>query len=670
MTISKHLQTLEKALLFGFLFLFPLIFFPGFNNAFTTAKILLLAIVTGLFLLSKAAKVVIDRKITLTGSNFDTSMFLLVVGYLLSLIIISPNKIEALVDPVRGALLVALFVILILAAPKNKTVVIQASLISLVITLLFSIFSYFGMLSFLPQEWQFINTKGFSFWGNLIAQSVYAGFFLALAFGELREQEKKASSAHPVGSATPLPSAKHTPLASSGVLNLLFIVSLLTLVTSAYVMLKEVKPQFFPLSASWQISVDTLKDSRNALFGVGPANYAALYTRSKPLYINSSPLFWGASVEYSRSAILHIFTEAGLLGLAALVLIGFQLYRSAKKQRFGLPLLVLFISGLLLPMNQAFWMLLFLSIYLLKQDKEPRKFDLKELDLFAYATGLIVIIFVLVAGFFYSRVIASEYYLGQSVLAAQKNQVQQVYDFQARAITSNPYNKAARNAFIQTNLVLANSLAQKKKPNETDQQQYTQLIQQAITNARDAVTLNPFQADAWANLAEVYRYLLGQVKEADAWTIASYQRAIGGDPRNPNYYFNLGTVYYSLGNYDEAIRFFEQAISLKPDIANYYYNLAYAHYQSKNYVKAVNALEATLQYTEKDTDDYKKVKKELNEFRAQLPPDTQKSSEEEKLNPETLSQPETLPTGQPEIELPENSAPPTISLTPEPTPKP
>ena len=666
MTISKNLKTLEKALLFGFFFLFPLVFFPGINNAFITTKILLLAVFSAAFLLIKAVRVVVERKITLKGSNFDTSLFLLAVSYLLSVIVISPNKVEALVDPIRGALLISLFVIMILAAPKNKELVLKASFFSLLVTLIMSVVSYFGMLKFLPQSWQFVNTKGFSFWGNLINQAVYAGFFLALAFGQLREHEGKKTASQTVGSATLLNSQKSSPIANLRLLNMLFVVGLLTFVISLYTLLKDVKPQLFPLSTSWQISVDTLKNSRNAFLGVGPANYLALYTRSKPQNVNTSPIFWNANVEFSRSAILHLFTEVGLLGLAAFLLISYQLYRGAQKQKMLLPLGVLMISALLLPMSQTFWLLLFLSVYLLKETKEPRKFDLKELDIFAYATGLVIAILVVVAGFFYSRVIASEYYLGQSIWAAQNNQVQRVYELQANAITSNPYNKAARNAFIQTNLVLANSLAQKKKPNETDQQQYTQLIQQAIANARDVVTLNPLQADAWANLAEVYRYLLGQVKEADVWTIASYQRTIAADPNNPNYYFNLGTVHYGLGNYDEAIRFFEQAVALKPDIANYYYNLAYAHYQKQDFVKAVNALEATLQYVEKDTDDYKKVKKELVEFRANLPEEAETAQTE--LNPETLSEPETLPTGQPEIELPKESAPPTVSITPEATP--
>jgi len=657
MNILKNLQTLEKGLLFGTFFLFPLIFFPGFANAFATAKILLLALIAAILLIIKAVHIVIEKKIVLRGSKFDTALFLLVVGYLLSVIIVSPNKVEALIDPNRGALIVALLMILALISPKDKILALKASLAALGVGLVASVLSYFSLLGFLPQSLSFINTKGFNFWGNILSQIIYVGFFLALAFDQLRDAHIKDSA-----NATLLPEEKKQPKAGPGLLNLIFVIGLLSLVINLYTLLKDIKPQFFPLAESWQISVDTLKNSRSALFGVGPANYFSLYTRSKPMAVNASPVYWNANVEYSRSALLHVFTEAGLVGIIALGLILLQLYRTARTQKMGLAIGALILAGVIFPISQAYWFLIFAAVYLLKEDKEPRKFDLKELDIFAYATSVAIVVLVLTGFFFYSKVVASDYHLGQSSIAAQNNQVQQVYELQVKAITSNPYNKSARNAFIQTNLALANALAQKEKPTEEDKQQYTQLIQQAITNARDAVTLNPQQADAWANLATVYQFLLGQVEDADSWTVASWQQAMAADPRNPAYYFSLGSAYYGLGNFEEASRFFEQAISLKSDMANYYYNLAYANYQKKDYVRAVNALEATLQYVKKGTDDYKKVNGELTEFKKMLP--ATQAQDNQELQPETLSQPETIPSGQPTIELPEDSAPPAISPTP------
>ena len=191
MNILKNLQTLEKGLLFGTFFLFPLIFFPGFANAFATAKILLLALIAAILLIIKAVHIVIEKKIVLRGSKFDTALFLLVVGYLLSVIIVSPNKVEALIDPNRGALIVALLMILALISPKDKILALKASLAALGVGLVASVLSYFSLLGFLPQSLSFINTKGFNFWGNILSQIIYVGFFLALAFDQLRDAHIK-----------------------------------------------------------------------------------------------------------------------------------------------------------------------------------------------------------------------------------------------------------------------------------------------------------------------------------------------------------------------------------------------------------------------------------------------------------------------------------------------
>ena len=652
MEISKTLKQTERALLFVTFFLFPLLLVPSFTNIFAVPKLMLLASVASILLLIKAVRVVIERKIEVKSSKFDSALFLLALSYLLSVIIISPNKVEALLDPNRGALLVVLMVVLAVTLPKDKKLMGVASLSALGVMLLGTVASYFSLLGFLPKTLAFINTKGFNFLGNLLNQIMFAGFYLAMAFEQLRESDVKGS--------TPVAQKEN----QGGFLNLLFLASLLTVVVSSFVLLKDLKPQFFPLAESWEISVDVLKNPKNAIFGVGPANYLSLYTRTKPMTINANATLWNANIEYSRSAALHFFSEVGLLGLVALGLILFNLWHTGRKQKLTLAMIVFGIWTLLFPLSQTYLFMLLTLVYLLREDKEVRKFDLKDLDLFAYATALVLVVIVAAFGYFYGRAIFSDYLVAKSFVAASENKAQDVYDSQLRAIQMNPFSQTARSAFIQTNMVLANSLAQKQKPTDEDKQQYSQLIQQAITNARDTVTLNPAQATNWAALGSVYQTLLGQAEGASEWTIASYQRAIAIDPRNPGYYFSLGSVYYALGNFEEASGFFTQAIALKNDIPNYYYNLAWSEYQKKNFAKAVNAMETAMQFTQKGTNDYKKVKAELAEFKKKLPAETE--TQNTQVQPETLSQPTTVPTGQPTIELPENSAPPTVTEAPQP----
>ncbi|MEK9179513.1 MAG: tetratricopeptide repeat protein, partial [Patescibacteria group bacterium] len=215
-----------------------------------------------------------------------------------------------------------------------------------------------------------------------------------------------------------------------------------------------------------------------------------------------------------------------------------------------------------------------------------------------------------------------------------------------------------RFSFSKTNLLIANNMSQKLKLSDTEKQTIATLVQQAISEAKTLVTLNNKKATYWANLGEVYRNVLLLAQGADAWAISSYQRSLALDPNNPNYYFNLGSIYYVLGNYDESIRFFEQAAALKPNIPNFMYNLSWALFQKKDYLKAVNSMEAAVKLVDSKTDDYKKAKKELEEFKAMLPKEEAKTTEKQ-LKPETLSVPAPAASVTPQIKLPKDNEPPT-----------
>ena len=88
----------------------------------------------------------------------------------------------------------------------------------------------------------------------------------------------------------------------------------------------------------------------------------------------------------------------------------------------------------------------------------------------------------------------------------------------------------------------------------------------------------------------IYRNIINVASGADGWTVAAYRQAITRDPNNPILRLNLGGIYYSAKNYNEASRSFADAISLKPDWANAYYNLSYALYQDKQYVDSYLAM--------------------------------------------------------------------------------
>ena len=61
--------------------------------------------------------------------------------------------------------------------------------------------------------------------------------------------------------------------------------------------------------------------------------------------------------------------------------------------------------------------------------------------------------------------------------------------------------------------------------------------------------------------------------------IWNFQKAINLDSESPNFHYNLGLVYFEIGNYNESIESFKLVQNLVPNQTDTYYNLALAHYK-------------------------------------------------------------------------------------------
>jgi hypothetical protein len=59
-------------------------------------------------------------------------------------------------------------------------------------------------------------------------------------------------------------------------------------------------------------------------------------------------------------------------------------------------------------------------------------------------------------------------------------------------------------------------------------------------------------------LADIYRNLVNSVNDAQNWAIASYAQAIRTNPVTPVLRVDLGGLFYSLGNYENAIDQFKR----------------------------------------------------------------------------------------------------------------
>jgi tetratricopeptide (TPR) repeat protein len=341
------------------------------------------------------------------------------------------------------------------------------------------------------------------------------------------------------------------------------------------------------LATSWYAAVETLKSPTTALFGVGSDNFISIFTRVKPAVYNQSDL-WQLNFNKSRSFVLHIWTETGVLGLASFILMMIVAARTVLALRtnknehsdyFAAATLYMAIVLFIFPPSLPVLFLFFLLLALIGvESARAKKVSLDLNDVAPAYLGISIVSLLGLLGMFYllGRAYMAEYYFKRSVNGLSANNGRVVYDNLVKAIQTNPYSETYHLTFSQINLLIANNIAtrvvsaQKNngKVSDQDRQTIAQAIQQAIVEAKTAVQLNPAKAQNWENLALIYRNIINVAQGGDSWTVASYQRAILSDPVNPQLRLNLGGVYYSLKNFPAAAQMFQQAIELKRDWAN------------------------------------------------------------------------------------------------------
>jgi len=664
--MEKFLSNLKSYLLIFSIFLFPLFFLPFTQEFFITHKLYLLGFGVLLLILISTLHLLFSKKLVWQKHPFDNLILLFLTAMAISTLFSSPNKIQALLNPNFGLVMIISLAILYFYLSRVETmhalslrILSVGSVLLSIVTIIFYFQPFKNIV--LPQNFAFLKNPSFTPVGSQLDLAIILGFGLIIGLTQIVKQGRTQRSAPTI------------------IYDLSFIIlSLLALFLTVYSFLKPIlsdsirlNPILPPFRLSWYAALEILKNPQTALIGIGPDNFSSIFTRVKDFAYNQSPLWQINAFNVSRSTILQILTETGIFGLLAFGLLVFSVFKQLVKGGHGGPPLqvflfvYLFICLLIFPPSLIIWFLFFIVISQIKSDSirlNPIISDLT--DLLPIYAGIIVISLGLIAGagYFLGRAYASEYYFKKSLDGIVKNNVKEVYDNQRQAVIFNPYIERFRSSFAQTNLLIANNLAQKdpKKITEQGRQTIAQAIQAAIAEGKAVVSLNPQRADGWQNLASIYLYVINAAQGADVWTISAYQRAILSDPQNPIYRVGLGGVYYSLQKYDDALRFFEQAVSLKPDWPNASYNYAWANFQKTNYPQAVNAMQnvLTLLDPKLNKTDYEKVQKELDEFKKMLPKEEKEATKAGETIPGTLNLPTPPETKvEPKIELPKEASP-------------
>lgn len=412
--------------------------------------------------------------------------------------------------------------------------------------------------------------------------------------------------------------------------------------------------------SSWYIATESLK--RNPLFGVGPNNYMTAYTLYRPIETNQN--FANIIFNTPANFLFKMWTEIGLAAMIIWLTFVFTTLKDAwrKKHQFFYPLLILFLAQVFAPTGYSS---LFLFLLLSYSVRSRTALILPQANWTKKAITVLTFLILIPSVFFLSKLYLAESYFIKSLVAIARNDANGAYLNQQKSIKTVPYIVDYRIARSQSNLALANSIAQKEDPTDKDKENIALLIQDAINEAKAAVALETKNVTAWQNLANTYRQIINLAEGADQWTISAYQQAITLNPYNPFLRIDLGGVFYSLNRYEEAAVSFENAVRLKNDNPNSWYNWAWSLKQANKTQDAIEALQQAIVLVEKDSQDYEKANQELEAWMAELgeeePEETPQTDEHQELSVPT---PIVSPTIEP-IQLPEDAAP-QIEITPEP----
>lgn len=103
--------------------------------------------------------------------------------------------------------------------------------------------------------------------------------------------------------------------------------------------------------------------------------------------------------------------------------------------------------------------------------------------------------------------------------------------------------------------------------------------------------------------AEDY-FIIGNTEKDLKTAIKAYEQAIKLDDKFYQAYYNIGSLYLSVQNYDKAIEYFTNSIKYKKEFAYGYYNLGCTYLKKEQFNSARKCFEAAIKLNPEEPDYY------------------------------------------------------------------
>lgn len=586
MNLSSLLRSVQIYILYASLFLFPFFFLPITQDAFAFQKLYLIMSAITLIIAIGIVRVLFTQKITWYASFMSFLTFLIVFSSLASILISSPNKIQALFAIPSG--LVSVFflavwsVVIIQLRPAKAWIVMKVStfLLSLAVMV-----SFLFHISFSPL-------------GNYLETGIYSGFFILYLLCELVQSRQ----------------VKRKILLS---IVFLIVYSVACVISIQSVLQNKIISSLPSYGLSFDIARTTLTKPTTGVFGIGVDNYSALFTRAKTRSYNTLN-FWNMNFAHGRSFLLDLWVETGMFGVALFVLFIIGVYYHCNKLTISICVTYTTLMLLLFPSSFTLLFLFFTVIGLIMEMRHTvgKKMRVGKHFAIVITGGLFSFFIMFFMSYMLIRAYRAEYQYYSGLISVRRNKTKEAYHHLQKAVRFNPYNESYRIRLAQFFFLIADENAKKdqKKLSKNDTHMIAQSIEFGLIHAKAVVRLNPDKAFNWENLGDMYSLIVGSVSGADAWAIASYQRAIQLDPISPRLRLKTGGIYYKVRSYEEAQKYFQQALELKPDWSNAHYNLAHLLFQEKKYQEALAELEKARSLLYQNSTEYQKITEELEDF--------------------------------------------------------
>lgn len=635
--MEKLLNGIKKFSILLGVALFVVFVLPGFPSPYFIPKEILGASVVSVALAASLIKSIIKGEVKFSSGKFDIGVILLLIAYLVSSIVATPNKMEAFFYPgtTTFVILSGLFYLIINQFTKRgKNAVLLSLFVSGILLSISILFTRLGIFSKIPQLPSFMKDSAFNPLGASLQSLAYLLAILPIGiFQIVKEKDVIKKIFFGVSSA----------------------VLIFGIILNGIDMLPGEKnaPVLPTWKTSWEVVIETIKES--PFVGAGSANYLTAFNLYRPVEYNSSNL-WQIRFSSANNYYFTLITELGFVGLAAITMLLVSIYKKLSsdyknKSWEEISIVVLVVAFAFIPLAPALIFLL-MSLLAVFSGSEEKSITIATNKVPSIIVATPVFVAIAALAFFGTKAVSAEHFYQKSLESLAANKAEDTYSYMLKAETINPYVDRYHASLAQVEMALANSIASKENITEEDKTAVTQLVQQAITEGKNTVALNKGRSNNWEVLAQIYRSIMSFAEGSDEYAVSTYTQAVALDPLNPDLRISLGGVYYALGNYDNAISAFQLAVVAKNDLPNAHYNLSAAYAAKKNYDSAISSMETVISLLPKDSNDYKTAQSTLEELKKQKPVTAETT--ENLTSPETIGESNITPP----IELPSEATPP------------